>query len=78
MNINYKLALLRELCEEYNLHFVDLVMWHGHETAYIGSHYDPASYIEKLSRGQIESMGSGQIEELVVKCALVDVASGEG
>lgn len=78
MNINYKLALLRELCEKYNLHFVNLVMWEGLETAYIGSHYNSISYIEKLSSDQIESMSPRQLEDLVVGCALVDVASGEG
>jgi len=78
MNINYKLALLRKLCEEYNLDFVDLVRWHGHETAYIASHYDRASYIEKLSSDQIESMSPRQLEDLVVECALIAVASGEG
>lgn len=78
MNNNYKLALLRELCKEYNLLFVNLLMWEGHETAYIGSHYDRASYIEKLSSDQIESMSPRQLEDLVVECALIAVASGEG
>jgi hypothetical protein len=78
MNINYKLALLRELCEKYNLRFVDLVMWYGHGTAYIGSHRYPKSYMEKLSLGQLKVMSPGQLEDLVVECALVDMASGEG
>jgi hypothetical protein len=78
MTIEDKLVLLTELCEQYNLHFVDLTVWHGHEWAYIGSHYDPSSYIEKLSSDQIESMDSGQIEELVVQCTLVEMASGHG
>ena len=78
MNINYKLALLRELCDQYNLHFVDLTMWHGHESAYVGSHYDPTSYIEKLSSDQIEGMSPDQIEGLVLDCALIDMASSDG
>lgn len=78
MNNNYKLALLRELCKEYNLLFVNLLMWEGHETAYIWSYYDRASYIEKLSSDQIESMSPRQLEDLVVECALIAVASGGG
>jgi hypothetical protein len=75
MTMRDKLALLTELCEQYNLHFVDLIVWHGHEWAYIGSHYDPTSYIEKLSSDQIESMSPRQIEELVVQCALTEMVS---
>jgi hypothetical protein len=78
MSIKDKLALLEKLCEQYNLHFVDLTVWHGHEWAYIGSHYDPSSYIEKLSSDQIESMSPRQIEHLLVECALTEMASNHG
>ena len=76
MDIKDKVALLRELCKEYNLLFVDLLIWHGHETAYIGGHYDRASYIKKLSPDQIDLMSPRQLEDLVVECALIEVASG--
>ena len=78
MSIKDKLALLEKLCKEYNLHFVDLTVWHGHEWAYVGSYYDPASYIEKLCPNQIEAMDPGQIEELVIKCTLVEMSLGYG
>lgn len=70
-----KLILLEKLCEQYGLYFVDFTMWHGHEWAYVGNHRDPTSYIEKLSRGQLEAMSPRQIEELVVECALTEMAS---
>ena len=75
MDVKKKLFFLEELCEQYNLNFVDLTVWHGHEWAYIGSHHDPISYIEKLSPNQIEGMSPGQIEDLVVKCALVEMVA---
>lgn len=78
MSIEDKLTLLEKLCQQYGLHFVDLTVWHGHEWAYVGSHRDPASYIEKLSPGQLEAMSPRQIEELVVECALTEVASNHG
>jgi hypothetical protein len=73
-----KLIFLEKLCVQYGLHFVDLTVWHGHEWAYIGSHQDPTSYIEKLSPSQIEGMNPRQLEELVIKCTLVEMSSDHG